>query len=339
MKRHTLFFIAPNQVEVIQELLPDLNPDQVRVKTWLSAVSPGTETMIYRGDFPAGDKLDTTITSLTGSFEYPFRYGYSAVGTVIDAGRLVDPIWLGKTVFSFQPHSSFFNAKVTELILVPDKLPAEQAVFLANVETAVNLVLDGAPLIGEDVLVFGQGLVGLLTTSLLSSFPLKSLITIDQIPDRRKLSLDLGAAMSFDPTQPADIETINHLIPEGADLTYELSGNPQALNTAISHTRFTGRLVVGSWYGKKSASLELGGHFHRNRINIISSQVSTIHPHLSGRWDKMRRYHIAWDSIQKVDPSQLITHRFPIEEAGQAYRLLDQQPGVTLGIIFTYHSF
>jgi 2-desacetyl-2-hydroxyethyl bacteriochlorophyllide A dehydrogenase len=336
MNRHSLYFTAPNRVEVVQELLPDLDPNQVRVKTWVSAVSPGTEIMIYRGDFPAGDKLDTTITSLPGNFEYPFRYGYSAVGTVIDAGPLVDQNWLGKTVFSFQPHSSFFNANVTELIPVPDGLPAEQAVFLANVETAVNLVQDGAPLIGEDVLVFGQGLVGLLTTSLLSNFPLKNLITLDQIPNRRELSLDLGATVSFDPTQSGDIQAIKNIIPEGTDLTYELSGNPQALNMAISHTGFTGRVVIGSWYGKKSASLELGGSFHRNRINIFSSQVSTLHPHLTGRWNKLRRYQTSWDNIRIVDPTQLITHRFHLKEAEQAYRLLDQKPGVTLGIIFTY---
>ncbi|MFU8772093.1 MAG: zinc-dependent alcohol dehydrogenase, partial [Anaerolineales bacterium] len=280
--------------------------------------------------------LDMSISSLSGKFQYPFQYGYSTVGRVIDVGSLIDQSWLGITVFSFQPHSSHFNATVNELIVVPDDLLFEQAVFLANMETAVNLVLDGTPLIGEDVLVFGQGLVGLFATSLLSSFPLNNLFTLDCYPNRRTLSLETGATASFDPTETGASEVIKSIIPNGADLAYELSGNPQALNQAIALSRFSGRVVIGSWYGRKAANLELGGRFHRNRIHLVSSQVSTFEPLLSGRWDKPRRYQIAWDSIRKVDPSRFITHRFHIGDAQQAYRLLDREPGEALGIVFSY---
>ncbi|MBE0408904.1 MAG: zinc-binding alcohol dehydrogenase [Anaerolineales bacterium] len=336
MNRTCLLFTAPHQVEVVKETLPPLTSNQVRVETILSTVSSGTETMIYRGEFPAGDELDMSISSLSGKFQYPFQYGYSTVGRVIDVGSLVDQSWLGITVFSFQPHSSHFNATVNELIVVPDDLLFEQAVFLANMETAVNLVLDGTPLIGEDVLVFGQGLVGLFATSLLSSFPLNNLITLDCYPNRRTLSLETGATASFDPTEPGASEAVKSIIPNGADLAYELSGNPKALNQAIAMSRFSGRVVIGSWYGRKAASLELGGRFHRNRIHLVSSQVSTFEPLLSGRWDKPRRYQIAWDSIRKVDPSRFITHRFHIGDAQQAYRLLDRKPGEALGIVFSY---
>jgi 2-desacetyl-2-hydroxyethyl bacteriochlorophyllide A dehydrogenase len=336
MDRHSLFFTAPSRVEVVQETLPKINPNQVQVKTLFSAISPGTETMIYRGDFPAGEEVDATISSLPGTFDYPFRYGYSLVGEVIDAGSLVDQSWLGRTVFSFHPHTSCFNAMLHDLIPVPDDLHPEPATFLANMETAVNLILDGAPLIGEHVLLFGQGLVGLFTTSLLSNFPLKNLITLDLFPKRREISLGLGATASFDPSDPGVIERIKQLIPDYADLSYELSGNPQALNQAISLSGFSGRVVVGSWYGKKAVNLELGGGFHRNRIHLISSQVSTLPPHLSGRWDKNRRYQLAWDGIRQIDPTHLITHRFDFQQAEQAYKLLDQQPEKTVGIIFSY---
>lgn len=336
MNRYSLYFSAPHRVEVVQEQLPPPSPHQVQVNTILSAISPGTETMVYRGKFPHGEALDPTLPSLSGKFEYPFQYGYSAVGQVIETGEMVAQSWLGKTVFAFEPHSSHFNSSVDNLIVVPDGVTAEQAVFLPNMETAVNLVMDGAPLIGEDVLVLGQGLVGLLTTALLGLFPLNKMITLDHYPRRRQFSLAMGATVSFDPKKSDDIEKIKGLIPDGVDLCYEITGNPHALNQAIAFTRYSGRVVIGSWYGQKTAKLELGSHFHRNRIRLTSSQVSTLAPQLTGRWDKNRRFQLAWQNISKLDPSKMITHRYHLQQAHQAYRLLDERPEDILGVVIGY---
>jgi len=129
------------------------------------------------------------------------------------------------------------------------------------------------------------------------------------------------------------LETIQ---PQGADLTYELSGSPAALDQAIRVTGYAGRVVLGSWYGSKRASLDLGGRFHRSRIRLLSSQVSSLAPEFSGRWSKERRFSVAWKMLQELKPSRWITHRFPLEEAEQAYRLLDTQPGEALQVLFTY---
>ena len=122
----------------------------------------------------------------------------------------------------------------------------------------------------------------------------------------------------------------------GADLSYELSGNPLALDQAIAVTGFNGRVVIGSWYGQKHADLNLGGRFHRSRIRLISSQVSTVAPEWSGRWNKSRRLHVAWEMLQSLRPVHLITHRFPLEQASQAYALLDQHPQEAIQVLFTY---
>jgi threonine dehydrogenase-like Zn-dependent dehydrogenase len=128
------------------------------------------------------------------------------------------------------------------------------------------------------------------------------------------------------------------LMPEGADLVYELSGAPEALNTAIKMTGFAGRIVVGSWYGQKQAGLDLGGRFHRSRIQIKSSQVSTLAPELTGRWTKQRRFDLAWDMIRRLEPQRFITHRFPLRQAGEAYNLLVQHPEKALQILFQYEE-
>jgi threonine dehydrogenase-like Zn-dependent dehydrogenase len=123
---------------------------------------------------------------------------------------------------------------------------------------------------------------------------------------------------------------------EGADLAYELSGSPAALDQAIAVTGFNGRIVIGSWYGQKRADLNLGGAFHRSRIRLISSQVSTLTPELSGRWTKSRRLAVAWAALREIDISRLITHRFPLVEAHQAYHMVDESPEQTIQVLLTY---
>ncbi|MBI2334085.1 MAG: zinc-binding alcohol dehydrogenase, partial [Chloroflexi bacterium] len=120
------------------------------------------------------------------------------------------------------------------------------------------------------------------------------------------------------------------------DLVFELTGSPSALNTAIEHTAFSGRIVIGSWYGQKRAEIDLGGSFHRSRIKLISSQVSSISPELSGRWDKSRRFEVAWQALERIQPQKWITHRFSLNDAAKAYRLLDENPGETIQVVFDY---
>jgi threonine dehydrogenase-like Zn-dependent dehydrogenase len=128
------------------------------------------------------------------------------------------------------------------------------------------------------------------------------------------------------------------VLKQGADLTYELSGNPSALNDAVALTLFSGRIVIGSWYGEKQVEVNLGGAFHRSRIRLVSSQVSSISPELSGRWDKKRRFDVAWKALERIKPEKWITHRFKLEKAAEAYRLLDENPQDAIQVIFDTKS-
>lgn len=334
--RRSLIFTAPGEVQIRAEPLPSPERDQVLVRTLVSAISSGTEMLIYRGHLPVGMVLDETIAALDSSFSYPTKYGYSLVGQVVSIGSGVDPIWEGRHVFAFHPHESHFVSIPEDLLILPKDLSLEDAVFLPNMETAVNFVIDGQPLIGERVVVFGQGIVGLLTTALLSDFPLEKLITLDHYEMRRHASLIVGAHASLDSSVPEIPNQVKLLLPEGADLTYELSGSPDTLDNAIAVTGFAGRVVIGSWYGSKKAELDLGGRFHRSRIQLISSQVSTLNPNLTARWTKSRRLQVVWDMLRKVRPSNLITHRFPFQDAPQAYKLIDIHPSDAIQVLLTY---
>lgn len=338
MSRLSVYFTAPKEVSVVEEKLPVLEADQVMVRTLISAISPGSEMLLYHGEFPQDIPVDQNLPALAGEFTYPLKYGYSAVGEVVEVGGGINSTWRHRFVFAFQPHTSYFVTNPETLLPLPEGITPEEAVFLPNMETALNFLMDGAPMIGEGVIVFGQGIVGLLTTALLSKYPLGELITLDRYKFRRSLSIELGAQIAFDPEQPDTQPKLLAALPDGADLCYELSGTPETLNQAIKITGYNGRVVIGSWYGSKRAALDLGGHYHRSRIRLISSQVSTIAPHLQGRWTKTRRFKLAWEMIEKIRPSRFITHRLPVERASQAYQLIDQKPEETLQVVFTYQT-
>ncbi len=344
MNRRTLYFTAPGQVEIREEFLPEPGTHDVLVETLCSAISAGTEMLVYQGRFPRDLEPDSVISGLRGGFKYPLAYGYANAGIVREVGKEVESSWQGKHVFSFQPHTSHYVCQPDSLLPIPSPLSPEAACFLPNMETAVNLVQDGAPVLGERVLVLGQGVVGLFTTSLLSEFPLDTLVIVDRFDLRCRMGMAecqkskaLSCALITPGTDDFREQALSSL-KQGADLTFELSGNPAALNDAISLTRFSGRVVIGSWYGEKPAEIELGSTFHRSRIKLISSQVSTLSPELSGRWDKPRRFDVAWKALDRIKPEKWITHRFTLDRAADAYRLLDQNPQEALQVILEYRS-
>jgi 2-desacetyl-2-hydroxyethyl bacteriochlorophyllide A dehydrogenase len=336
LTRSSIFFQGDSQIEVVNEKVSAPGPHQVLVQAIVSGISAGTEMLIYRGQIPKGMAIDATIEALAGEISYPLKYGYAMVGMVKKLGAEVEPSWRDRSVFAFHPHESHFLTSPDSLIPLPVSLAPQDAVFTPNMETAVTFLLDGRPLIGERVAVFGQGVVGLLTTALLSRMSLASLVTLDPIPARRRASLQMGAGASLDPQSPDLLKKLETHLGGPADLVYELSGQPATLNQAIGITGYSGRIVVGSWYGTKRAEIDLGGSFHRNRIELISSQVSSLAPALQGRWDKSRRMNLALETLGAVNLAPLITQQIPIARATEAYRLLDRSLEKTIQVILTY---
>lgn len=328
-------FTAPHEIAVRERPVPEPGPGEVRVRTELSAVSPGTELLVYRGEAPSDMAVDAAIDAHGGSLAFPLSYGYAAVGRVTAAGDEVADRWIDRRVFAFREHASHFTAEPDALVPVPDERSTTEAAFLANAECAVNFAMDGRPMVGERAAVFGQGVVGLLTTAMLARHPLARLVAVEPREPRRKMARRLGADEAVDPsaTDPGEALRADG---EGTDLAYELSGDPDALDAAIDAMAFDARLVVGSWYGTKRAELDLGSRFHRNRGELVSSQVSTIDPRHRGRWSKDRRLEVAWDHLDALDPAALVTHRLPVERAGRAYELLDERPDEALQVLLTY---
>jgi 2-desacetyl-2-hydroxyethyl bacteriochlorophyllide A dehydrogenase len=333
--------LAPGKVAVRPAPLRALEHDCVLIRTLWSAVSGGTESMIYRGRFPPGGPQDSTIASLQGDFTYPFRYGYALVGEVIDVGAEVDTTWRGRQVFAFHPHQDLAVVPLRDVVAIPPYIAPRAALFFANMESALNFILDASPNTGERVMVLGLGVVGLLTTALLAEFPLSLLIGADPLASRRERALVHGAGRAIDPGNSGAWRALERELfgegePAGLDLAFELSGSMRALEHAIEMTGFSGRVIVGSWYGSAVEPLDLGSHFHRRRIELVSSQVSTVHPRLTGRWTKRRRQSLAWDAIARLQPERLITHSFSLHDCERAFDLVSSRSDDVLQVVFEY---
>jgi threonine dehydrogenase-like Zn-dependent dehydrogenase len=245
-------------------------------------------------------------------------------------------------VFAFHPHRDHAVADLRDCRLLPDTIPEERALFLPFVETALNLALDATPLTGERALVCGQGVIGLLVTAVLSRFPLAELIASDPIAMRRDHATRLGASLAVDPGDPVDWENLHARLfaeeGDGLDFAVEVSGRLCALNQTLELCGFGARVILGSWYGHDRGTLDLGGHFHRRRIRLSSSQVSTLNPKWTGRWSKSRLWRLAEDWLERIQPERLITHRLPLDQCTTAFDLAHDAGSGALQIVFDCRS-
>jgi 2-desacetyl-2-hydroxyethyl bacteriochlorophyllide A dehydrogenase len=330
----SVWLAQPRRVELRHEEVAEVGPGDVCIEAIVSAISHGTEMLVFRGQVPKALELD--LPTLRGSFAFPIKYGYASVGRVVEAGAEVRGLTIGDAVFVHHPHQSAYVVPAALPIRLPDSLDPSLGVFLANVETAANVVLDAAPRLGERVAVFGQGVVGLLITQLLRRTGVSLIMVVDPVARRRELACQLGADVALAPDDVAagNIRALSDEL--GVDLAIEASGNTTALDQALEAVAFGGTVVVCSWYGTKVVPLSLGGAFHRRRLRIQSSQVSTIDAALQPRWTHQRRLALARDLLPRLELSSLISHRFPVEQAAEAFSLVDQHPEQTVQVLLTY---
>ncbi len=335
LEARALWFTAPHTAELRPERVPPPGPGEVRVKTAASAISHGTEMLVYRGEVPTDLPLD--LPTLAGSFSFPIKYGYASAGHVLDAGAGVEHLSPGDLVFVHHPHQDAFVVPSDLPVRLPDGLDPTLGLFLANLETALNVVHDAPLRLGETALVFGQGVVGLLVTQLLKLAGAGRVLAVDPIEKRRSLALEVGADEAFEPAEDLRERILERTAGRGADLAVEVSSSGAALQAAVDAVAAEGTVVAASWYGTKPVTLSLGGHFHRGRVRLRSSQVGRINPELGPRWDPARRIEAVLDLLPRLRLKELVSHRVPLEKAPGTYRLLDERPEEAVQVVLIHH--
>jgi 2-desacetyl-2-hydroxyethyl bacteriochlorophyllide A dehydrogenase len=313
-----LRFVAPRRVEPEGIDVPPPAGGQLLVRTARSGISGGTEMLAYRGELDPGASRDETIGSLGGRFEYPFAYGYSCVGEVLVSH--VEGIPQGATVFAFHPHQDVFVVGASDVVSIDD-VDERVATLFPLVETALQVALDAGARLGEPLVVFGLGPVGILSAALLQRGG-ADVVGSDPRRDRREAANAFGI-------RAVDVSEIDAVVEEinsgaGVPLVVDATGHPAALAHALDLLSHEGEALVCSWYGTKEVPLPLGGAFHRRRLQIRTTQVSTIPARLAGRWDVARRRRAAAALLRELPVKLLATHEVPFERAGDAYAALDR---------------
>lgn len=303
-----LWFVGPRRVELRTEARPTLTEGQVRVRGLASGVSQGTELLLFRGEGPR--PFDP---SLPDADDYPLRYGYAWVGQIVQLGPGVDQAKLGRRVFALAPHAEEHVLGVDQVRLLPESIPAERATLAANVETALTCVWDAEVAVGERVLVFGGGVVGLLTAWLLERSGASVVVVEPSETRRRAGGALLGSKARIVARAPADAD---------ADRTVEATGHPAVLDDAIAATRLEGRIVVASFYGQRRSPLALGDAFHRRRLTLRASQVSMIPPRLAPRWDHARRFALVAELLTEPRLDELFGPPTPFARAEELFERL-----------------
>jgi threonine dehydrogenase-like Zn-dependent dehydrogenase len=312
-----LVFTGPGKVG-LRSLRIEPAQDELVVESRLMGISAGTELAVFRGE--CSDFSGESLPGLQPS-GYPLAYGY------INAGQVPG----GSRVFGFASHQDRFCARPDELIQLGG-LSWDDAVFLPSMETALGIVHDAHPRLGDRYCVAGQGIVGILVARIFVSMGV-GVISLETNAFRRRISREAGA-LSLDPGDPglsADIARFTN--GNGWDCAINCSGSETALQVLIDLAPADSTILEASWYADRRVSLGLGQAFHRKRLRIASSQVSFLGPAMGKGWTKARRFAVVLDLLDRLRPAAYISHRFAMDEADKAYAVLSTPEAEVLQVV------
>ena len=295
-----LWYVGRGRAELRSAPLSPPAPADALVRTAWSALSRGTERLVFEGRVAAVESERMRAPMQEGDFPFPVKYGYCAVGTVEEGpGDLV-----GRTVFALHPHQELFVAPAGSLALVPPAVPARRAALAANMETALNAVWDSGAGPGDRILVVGAGVVGLLVGSISRrgcrgrrSRWSTSICRAPTSPRR------LGCAFQ----KPLDA-------PGDADLVFHASATAAGLACALACAGLEASVVEMSWYGDAEVRAPLGLSFHSRRLRLVSSQVGEVAPSRRPRWTHRRRLDKALALLADDRLDALITDEVAFED-------------------------
>ena len=317
---------ADGRGEVRREALGEVVEGTVLIRTLYSCLSRGTESLVHHGRIPQGERERMRAPFQIGDFPHPVKYGYMSVGVVEEGpDGLVDSV-----VHCLHPHQDRYVVPAGAVVPVPRGVPPRRAACAANVETAVNVLWDARPLVGDRVAVVGAGAVGCIAARLASSVAGARVTLLDINADRARIADALGVEFE-------QVERSGEVaLPAGeADLVLHASGTSAGLALALTLAGDEATVVEASWHGDQPVQLPLGGPFHARRLRIVSSQVGTIPPHRARRWTYARRMALALELLRDDAFDALVTGEHPFDEIETALPRAIDDPN-TVCTVFRY---
>ena len=339
-----LVLTAPRTVEFHDYEEPSLAPDQVRIETILSACKNGTEMTSYRGTSPFAKGGLDPVTRLFQPFEterslYPSGLGNWGMGRVIEVGPEAKRFRKGDRVHGGFGHRPTHAISESRLFPLGDLLP-EAAMLVDPAEFALAIVHDAEVKVGDHVAVFGLGAIGLMIVEIAKLQGARTVIAVDRVSKRLEVARGLGADELINPDH-GDVGTVIKELTggKGVDVAIEISGSTRALHECIRCVHIAGLVVAGAYYQGDALGLRLGEEWHHNRPTLKSSMAVWGCPHrCHPMWNEPRIVETVIHLLAtgKLRGAGIITHRYPYEQAGDAYALIDQASPDQIKSIVTY---
>jgi predicted dehydrogenase/threonine dehydrogenase-like Zn-dependent dehydrogenase len=362
--------LGSGDTELLDVPVPALTSGTLVVHTRASVVSAGTERMLV--DFGRSSMLDKarkqpdrvrqvlskartdglvpTIDAVRAKLDQPIPLGYCNAGVVQELGPGVAGFAPGQRVVTNGPHAEYVRVPWTLAAPIPDGVAFDAAAFTPLAAIGLQGLRLARPELGETVVVYGLGLIGLLTVQLAHAHGCR-VIGIDRVPERLRLAERFGA-QPIDGSDPSGlVDAVRALTGGGgadAVLLTLASAAHEPVQLAAGMSRKRGRIVLVGVTGldlrredfyAKELSFQVSCSFGPGRYDPQHEDGATDYPLPFVRWTEGRNFAAVLQLMAdgRVDPLPLVTHRFAFDRAADAYDVITgDNPG--LGIILEYAS-
>src|SRR5882762_7990895 len=366
--QQVLLNIGTGATSLVDAPVPSLQQGHVLIRTQRTLISAGTERMLI--DFGRAsmlnrareqpdrvkmlfDKIRTdgvmaAIDAVRSKLDQPLALGYCNVGTVIEAGAGVTQFRPGDRVVSNGSHAGVVSVPKNLCARIPDNVEDESAVFTVLGAIGIQGLRLAQPTLGETVVVTGLGLIGLMTVQMLRANGCR-VMGIDYDPQRLEMARKFGA-YAVDPSAGEDLvmRAVDFSRGRGVDAVIITASteSSEPVSQAAKMCRKRGRIVLVGVTGlklsrqdfyEKEITFQVSCSYGPGRYDASYEQKGQDYPVGFVRWTEQRNFEAVLDLMAsgQLDVTPLITHRFPLERASDAYELLTSgEP--SLGILLEY---
>ncbi len=347
---------------------PKINPGEILIQTSKTLISAGTERMLLEFgkasllgkirqqpdkvrqvlDKIKTDGLVTTLEAVKSKLDQPVSLGYCNVGTVLAVGSQVKNFAIGDRVISNGGHSEVVVVPENLCAKIPSEVSDEQAVFTVLAAIGLQGIRLAEPTMGECFVVFGLGLIGLLTVQLLKAQGCR-VLGIDFDESRCELARQYGALTVNGSLGSGVVDQAMHFSRDrgidGVIITASTPSNDVVHHAALM-SRKRGRIILIGVVGlelsradfyEKELTFQVSCSYGPGRYENNYEQKGLDYPIGFVRWTEQRNFEAVLDLFldQKISVKNLITHEYLIDQAPEAYQTLSENKK-SLGILLNY---
>lgn len=328
MKKYQKIIFRDSRAEIVEEQLPELEHDQILIQTQCSLISPGTER--------------AALTRLWDDAGFRANPGYALAGNVIEIGKQVENFQIGDRVITLKNHAnlSITSTEPWVTLKIPDNVSYEVSTFLPLASVALHAIRRIDLKLGETLAIIGGGIIGLISIQLAKIAGAKKVIVLDLVDERLELARQFGANLTINPDKDDAIERLfDATNNQGAPAILEATGNTYVIPMALKLAALGGRIVCVGVMEEK-APIALHKEFIQRELSLIAAfqPFCPIGENIYWRWTQQENRRLLLEMMEsgKLQFDEMITHRFPANQAPEAYEKIKTGDKKMLGAILNW---